>query len=236
MVAFQSLLEQPQWGIIVIWWPGMVKRDGTNLLKANPWVDFQFPLVTDDTFFATFEAWAAVNYDWTNYTQGNTVFIEQAWETWIHNWWNAWTTADFTIVKTDILTLNSSPSVNDTYTGITALFESNTTIAQWEIWYILPSSTIGLWDASTVSSTWPLVLATEALTAWNSGLFLMQWIVRNDGWTWSSGGVTLYLSLTPWEMTETAPSGTDEVIQICGYALSADTIYWNPQLVTVIHT
>jgi hypothetical protein len=58
---------------------------------------------------------------------------------------------------------------------------------------------------------------------------------RLDSWAWTIGGL-IYLS-TSAGLTQTAPSATDDVIQVIGVAYpNADTIYVNPSLTYITHT
>jgi len=59
-------------------------------------------------------------------------------------------------------------------------------------------------------------------------------VVRNDGWTWTGAGKALYVSTTAGGMTETAPSGTSDVVRVVGYTLSDDAIYFNPDNAWVV--
>ena len=61
--------------------------------------------------------------------------------------------------------------------------------------------------------------------------------VRDDTWTWAVGGA-IYVSTTAGAggvMTQAAPSGTDDVIRVVGYAVSADMMYFMPET-GVTHT
>jgi hypothetical protein len=63
----------------------------------------------------------------------------------------------------------------------------------------------------------------------------MTGFVRNDSWNWTVGG-WIYLSTngtTGNTLTQTAPSGTDEVVQILGVATHADRIWFAPQLIQI---
>ena len=53
-------------------------------------------------------------------------------------------------------------------------------------------------------------------------------IVRNDAWTWATVGAPLYLSTTMGGITDTAPSGTDDVVRVIGWVLTDNCIYFNP--------
>jgi len=60
-------------------------------------------------------------------------------------------------------------------------------------------------------------------------------IVRNDAWTWTAGSI-LYMSETTGAMTHTAPVTTDSATRIIGYALTDDTIWFDPDNTWITHT
>ena len=49
-------------------------------------------------------------------------------------------------------------------------------------------------------------------------------------------GGLVFLSTDVGAMTQTAPSGADDVVQVLGVATHADRMYFAPQLVIVEHT
>lgn len=122
------------------------------------------------------------------------------------------------------------PGTDDTFTGeqITG-FNATATIAQWDAVYL---STTG-WaltdaDAAATAGGVCVGLAAAAGTNGNPLTVVTRGVIRNDGWTWATVGAPLYLSTTAGALTETAPSGTDDVVRIVGYVLSDDCIYLNP--------
>lgn len=79
-------------------------------------------------------------------------------------------------------------------------------------------------DAET---TMPVVaLALE--TGTGSKKVLRKGYIRDDTWNWSAG--LIFASTTTGGLTQTAPSGTGDIVQIVGEAVSADIMYFNPQL------
>jgi len=58
---------------------------------------------------------------------------------------------------------------------------------------------------------------------------LLKGQVCNTAWNWSSGN--LFVSATTGQMTQTVVSGVGQQAQIVGFALSADTIYFNPSYI-----
>ncbi len=79
---------------------------------------------------------------------------------------------------------------------------------------------------ATATTTMPcLALALETGTGDKD--VLLQGIVRDDSWTWSCGLV--YVSKdTAGALTQTAPSTTGQQVQIIGWALAANILYFNP--------
>lgn len=127
--------------------------------------------------------------------------------------------------------IDGTPATDDTFVGpSTDEFQASATIAQWEAVYLNSSSQWALTDADAAATagTVMVALATEAGTASNAlRVVLPGSFVRNDAWTWTVGG-PIYLSTTAGALTQTAPSATDDVVRIVGYAMNADVIFWNP--------
>lgn len=138
-------------------------------------------------------------------------------------------TATTLVVGGDIQ-MDGTPNTDDTFSGpSTNSFNAGATIAQWEAVYLDSSSTWQLTDADSVATAESMIaLATAAGTAGNPlRVTLPGTFVRNDAWTWTSNGI-IYLSTTAGALTQTKPSGTDDVVRICGFAVNADTIFWYP--------
>jgi len=91
----------------------------------------------------------------------------------------------------------------------------------------------------TSSSTWAKTFANSAATSKGfiamarttnfSGSMLVRGYVYNSAWNWTIGGI-LYLSAVGGSglITQTAPSGTGDIVRVVGYAITADLIYFNP--------
>lgn len=135
------------------------------------------------------------------------------------------------------LQIDATPNTDDTFNGeSTNTFNAGATIAQWEVVYLDSSSTWQLTDADAVATAGSVMvaLATEAGTATNPLRVLTRGYARNDAWAWTVGG-PIYLSTTTGSLTQTAPSATDDVVRVVGYAVTADVIYWNPSNDWITH-
>lgn len=79
-------------------------------------------------------------------------------------------------------------------------------------------------DASAMANCNMLVLALEAGTGTKKVLLKGQ--ICNTAWNWVNGPV--YASETLGGLTQSLPLAEDAVIAVVGWALSGDTIYFNP--------
>jgi len=131
------------------------------------------------------------------------------------------------------------PATDDTFSGeMSNDILAGATIAQWDLVY--GDSASGKWkladaDAEATSGGVQLAIAAEAKNDTQAMNVIFKGIIRNDGWTWSGAFKPLYVSTTAGGLTETAPSGTDDVIRIVGYTLSDDCIYFNPSNDWIVH-
>ena len=86
-------------------------------------------------------------------------------------------------------------------------------------------------DADAITTAPCTALALE--TGTGTKKVLLFGMMRNDIWNWTTGpgeSGLIFLSTTTGALTQTAPSGSGDVVQVVGYALGADELFFNPQL------
>ena len=127
---------------------------------------------------------------------------------------------------------DSTPDVNQTGSGITTTMtvDSTSTVFATAL-YIGANGDLEYADGSDSTSTPCIALALE--TGGGEKEVLLGGFIRNDAWNWTDIGEPVYLSTTPGGLTQTAPSGSGEQVQIVGIAKSADIVYFKPDLVVV---
>lgn len=67
---------------------------------------------------------------------------------------------------------------------------------------------------------------------------LLQGFITNTAWNWTTGpgaAGLIYLSTDVGTMTQTAPSGVGDCIQVLGWAVNADTMYFCPSMNYLTH-
>lgn len=90
----------------------------------------------------------------------------------------------------------------------------------------------GTWSLANADSTATMPahgVTIGSISAGRKGVILVWGIVGLSTWTWVPGGI-LYASTTSGELTQTAPLGSGDQVQVVGSAISATFIFVNPSL------
>ncbi len=109
-----------------------------------------------------------------------------------------------------------------------------------EICYMKADGKYWLTDADGVATMPAKVMAMEAIGANAKGKFLHIGYFRQDTWNWTLGNGQanlLFAHTTPGAMVQFAniPAGAGDQVQVVGYVVTADIVFFNPsyELVTV---
>jgi len=136
------------------------------------------------------------------------------------------------------VTLDSTPGTDHTAEGPKTSLTAGAALVFGEVCYMGSDGKMEKTDADAVATAfgWAVALATINEDAVGS-FALPGCFIRDDTWAWATLGQPVYLdTATAGGLTQTPPSGTDDVIQIIGIAITADIIFFYPQLVQVEHT
>lgn len=128
--------------------------------------------------------------------------------------------------------ITAAPAADVTAEGIKTSLTAAESLAFGNVTYVNSSGKMAKGDADAIATSSVIAMALGSISADAAGSFLLFGFVRNDAWNWTVGGL-IYLSTTAGDLTQTAPSGTDDVVQILGVATHADRMFFNPQLVQV---
>lgn len=139
--------------------------------------------------------------------------------------------------KGEQLQITNTPGVNQTASGITIQLVANENQAFGDVCYINSSGKAQIGDADSVTTSRCVAMSLGTVLANATGVYLLSGIARNDTWNWTVGG-PVYLTTTGTTtntLSQTAPSGSADAVQVLGIATHADRMFFNPQLeVTVI--
>jgi len=134
------------------------------------------------------------------------------------------------------LDLDAVPSTDNTGIGmISDDINAGESIAFPNLVYLKSDGKWWKVDADAFATCQGLIgIALETKTDGQACKVLLNGFVRDDDWTWTVAG-PIYASTTAGGLTQTAPSGTDDVIKIVGVATHADRMYLHPEMTTVVH-
>ena len=134
--------------------------------------------------------------------------------------------------------IDHTPATDETGEGPKLYAVAGAALVFGEVCYMGSDGKFEKGDADAVASSfcWAMALGTISENAY--GFFALPGcFVRDDSWNWATLGQPVYLdTATAGGLTQTAPSGADDVIQIIGIVITADIIFFYPQLVQVEHT
>lgn len=133
--------------------------------------------------------------------------------------------------------VDPTPDSDTSYSGISANLTANENQAFGDVCFMNSSGKMQLADADAIATASAIGMCLGTVLANGTVAYLLLGIARNDAWNWNPGSF-VYLSTTGTTgntITQTAPSGTDDVIQILGIALTADNIFFNPEITQIEH-
>ena len=136
---------------------------------------------------------------------------------------------EITLAVDGKLEFNPTPSATDKATGtIVSMTVDVNTVG---IGGALHMDTDSHWVDADMNATTSMPCMALALGTTGTVDVLLNGIIKDTGWSWTVGGI-MYVN-TSGTLTQTAPSGDGDQVQVVGIALSADTIIFNPSGVLV---
>lgn len=146
-----------------------------------------------------------------------------------------------TLAENTSIALDPAGSADGKYTGITITGTAGTTLAFGDLIYLaVADSRWELTDADAAATAGGILVGICVLAAAADGSatnILLQGTIRADAkFPALTVGAAVYVSTTTGEIQVAQPSGTDDVIRVVGFALTADEIYFNPSPDYITHT
>lgn len=147
-------------------------------------------------------------------------------------------TTDTQTLSGKLVQLTAAPGSDHTASGITIQLAAHENQAFGDVCYIAVDGQAQLVDADAIATSSGLVMCADAtILADATGTYLLLGIARDDTWAWTVGGL-VYITVTGTSgntLSQTAPSGASDVIQVLGVATHSDRMLFNPSLVQVEH-
>ena len=137
---------------------------------------------------------------------------------------------------TDAITQDSID--DDDHQGIIMTFTAGSTVRQYSPVYIGTDDEVHECDADAIA-TMPCIgvsVNTSDVTDGNPIEVMLLGLIRNEDFTdFGTNGAPVYVSATVGTMTNTAPSGTDDVVQVIGHSVGEKLLFVQPCLTTIEH-
>jgi len=147
---------------------------------------------------------------------------------------------------TDLTTINmlapmtiDSALTDETVSGITAQFETGEDMNRGDVAYFKAGDS-KMWkaDADTAGEMPVVAMAAENIdeSAEATGLFLLYGFLEDNGTfpTYAIGGI-LYAPETEGPPTQTVPSTTGDLVQVLGWAVTTQSVFFNPSNDVIEH-
>lgn len=150
---------------------------------------------------------------------------------------------DFVLAENTSIALDPSLSADGTWTGTTITGTAGYTQAFGDVVYLDPTDS--RWEACDANaasgadgdSRGLVGMVVVAGTDGNACTILLNGVIRADAnFPALTVNNPIYISETAGDITQTQPTTTDVVIRIIGAALTADSMYFNPDQTWITHT
>lgn len=135
------------------------------------------------------------------------------------------------------VTLDNTPAADHSAEGPKTSLVAGAALVMGNVCYMGSDGKMEKALADVVATTFAWALALATISENDAGSFALPGcFVRDDSWAWGTLGQPVYLDAsTAGALTQTPPAATDNVIQIIGIVITADIIFFYPQLVQVEH-
>jgi hypothetical protein len=127
----------------------------------------------------------------------------------------------------DQFTLGAEPAAAQSATGLIEPLTVGESVAFGNLLYLKSDGKWWLADADAASTMPGMRMALESKSADAACNALVIGRVRNDSWDWTVGGL-IYASTDAGGLTQTAPSGSGDQVQVVGVAFHADKMIFQP--------
>jgi hypothetical protein len=123
--------------------------------------------------------------------------------------------------------LFSSPASDHTAEGFKLTLTAGAALAFGNLCYVGSDGKMEKTDADAEATMPAVAICLETISENSTGEFLTEGLIRDDTWNWTPGQL-IYASTAVGDITSTKPSGSGDIIQVVGVAISADVIYFKP--------
>ena len=121
--------------------------------------------------------------------------------------------------------------------GLIFTFNAGATVTPFSPVYLAEDNLVEEANATAIA-TMPCIgvsINQANVTVGNPVEVMVLGLIRDDDFNFGTHGAPVYVSTTVGTMTSTAPSGTNNVVQVIGHSIEDDAIFVQPCLTTIEH-
>ena len=126
--------------------------------------------------------------------------------------------------------MSSAVLADHTWSGLTSPMTAGTALIIGQAVYVGGDGKMEKAKADGAATMPTIALATGTIDENASGEFLMQGYFRDNTWNWTPGKLLYVSKDTAGALTETQPAAGGEQVQRIGIAMTADILYFKPDL------
>lgn len=130
---------------------------------------------------------------------------------------------------------NPTPATDDTATGTVVQGTAGEALTYGQVVYLHSSGKYYKASGSSAATMPCIAVALGSISADATGSFLLNGYLRDDGSSWTVGGLIYVSASTAGAITQTIPIGSGNQIQRLGIAQSATVILFKPDLTVIEH-
>jgi hypothetical protein len=167
---------------------------------------------------------------WTIDDEGRMVYAQDE-EKVYYGDGTAW--IEIATTSTNSITLNPTGMTNQSAVGTKTTVTVGENVTFGDICYLKSDGKYWKTDADSSASMPGKVMAIETILADAEGSCLLNGYAKDTSWSWVVGdGIAnlIYASTTAGDITQTAPSGSGDQVQVLGYSHTSAIVFFEPQL------
>jgi hypothetical protein len=129
--------------------------------------------------------------------------------------------------------MDSTPDADHQVDGLTFTGTAGENLTFGDCCYFKSDGKYWKADADAAATAPVVAMATATINADATGTFLAFGFARDDTWDWTVGDLLYLDEATAGGMDDDQPTGNTDIVQVLGYAYSADVVFFNPNMAIV---
>jgi len=140
---------------------------------------------------------------------------------------------NITLVKNKGIQLLAALGADGDWSGETVVATAGENISQFDTVYLHSGGKVFKSKADSDTTVPVKGIAVDAVGVNDAGIFLIEGFIRQDAWGWTIGALLYASDTTAGAVIATAPDTTNDMVQRIGIAVTADIMWFRPDLTMI---